>query len=130
MALRVWTARLTYSGADRLDVTRAAPPTGIAGPFAPSWGIIKTGKAAQSRAARLIGAERERVIAAAWREYSDAYTAEMRLSYTQNRREWNALMARREVTLCCFCARPELCHRTVLAGILVKLGAEYLGERG
>ena len=40
MTLRVHTARVSYGGADRLDITRkSAPPEGIA--FAPSWAILR-----------------------------------------------------------------------------------------
>ena len=40
MTLRVHTARVSYGGADRLDITRkSAPPEGIA--FVPSWAICE-----------------------------------------------------------------------------------------
>jgi hypothetical protein len=113
--LIVHTARLTYGGPDRFDVTRAGEhPDGVL--FAPSWTILNEFR-------------RGRDLASAWAGYVPAYTDEMRRSYRENRAKWNALLARESVTLVCFCADPAHCHRTVLAGILGKLGATVAGER-
>jgi predicted dehydrogenase len=50
-----------------------------------------------------------------------------------HRAAWDALLAREEVTLCCYCSAPpgrELhCHRVLAAGLFVKCGAIYMGER-
>lgn len=120
-ALRVHTARVSYSGLDRLDVTRkSAGPDGI--PFAPSWSIL--GPALKLR--RRQGARRLR---SAWPQYAADYTAEMRRSYRDQRAAWERLLARFEVTLVCYCTDPAHCHRTVLAEMLVRLGATYHGER-
>lgn len=122
MTLTVYTARITYRGADRLDVTRgSAGPDGL--PFSPSpkilWPMIKL------RRERGVIAERE-----AWPKYAADYTAEMRASYRDNRPAWDALLARDEITLCCYCSGdPAFCHRTLLAEILGKLGANVCGER-
>lgn len=116
----VYTSRVTYAGADRFDVTRK---TGAkAGhPFAPSWAILRP-----ALEARRAGRETE----ATWETYSAAYSEEMRRSYRAHRRAWDDLLARPEVTLVCYCTDPARCHRTLLAAILVKLGATYKGERG
>jgi uncharacterized protein (DUF488 family) len=53
----------------------------------------------------------------------------MRASYRTHTAEWKAFLQREEVTLVCFCADPRMCHRTLAADILVKLGAVYFGER-
>lgn len=122
MTLTVHTARISCSGPGRLDVTRkSAGPDGIA--FAPSWRIL--GPMLRSR-------KRENGPAGAllWDEYVIDYTAEMRTSYRQQRAAWDALLARDEATLCCYCTDAQHCHRTVIAEILGKLGAEVHGERG
>lgn len=150
MTLRVHTARVSYAGPDRLDITRkSAPPEGIA--FAPSWSILRPAldalRCAESmRAAADVapfpdadpvryaeGAEAMRRAAetvrdSTWALYREAYTAEMRESYRTRRAAWDALLARDEVTLCCYCTDPERCHRTLLSGILAKLGACNEGE--
>jgi hypothetical protein len=116
----VYTQRVTYSGPDRLDIARSsAGPDGL--PFAPSWTILRP----------MLNLRRssEGLTAWAWRKYSAQYTEEMRRSYVSNRAAWDALLARDEVTLLCYCTDPVHCHRTVLAGILAKLGAEVRGER-
>ena len=154
MTLRVHTARVSYGGADRLDITRkSAPPEGIA--FAPSWAILRPALDAMKRArsVREVAAAKSRLELAAlrspeasadvqvirtialvqeddiWALYAQAYTLEMRESYRTQRPAWDALLARESVTLVCYCTDPARCHRTVLAGILAKLGAINEGER-
>ncbi len=144
MTLRVFTARLSYVGVDRLDITRkSATDEGIA--FAPSWGILTAALDARRKADECMkGAQRDGAVgalhrataweieSAAWTEYEPRYVDEMRRSYEAHRDRWRALLARECVTLVCFCnlARwPGHCHRVILAGLLVKCGAEYVGER-
>lgn len=118
MTLLVHTSRITYAGPDRLDVTRkSGDPV-----FAPSWAILRP-------MLELRRAEGMMSVAYAWPRYVADYTAEMRQSYVRNRAAWDALLSRDEVTLCCFCTDLQHCHRTVLAGILGKLGAMVCGER-
>lgn len=116
----VHTARVTYAGLDRLDITRKSGEAGL--PFAPSWTILRP-------MLELRRAEGTMSVAYAWPQYVADYTAEMRTSYREHRAAWDALLARDEVTLCCYCVDPQHCHRTVLAGILGKLGATVKGER-
>lgn len=118
MTLLVHTARVTYSGPDRLDITRkSGDPT-----FAPSWSILRP----------MLALRREQgpvAVAYVWPQYAADYTTEMRASYREHRAAWDALLARDEVTLVCYCTDPMHCHRTVLAEILGKLGATMRGER-
>jgi hypothetical protein len=144
----VRTAPFRYRGSDRLDITRkSAGPDGIA--FAPTWEILRVVlDARRSGDAKAYEATRE------W--YAQSYTAEMRVSFgavpgskwwdsmssaeqhdirfamqrgvVPNPPAWAALLARREVTLVCYCPTPDRCHRTLLARILERLGARYLGE--
>ena len=134
MTLTVHTARVSYGGPDRLDITRkSAGPEGIA--FAPSWAILGPALKAREVADWLLKAslwEREaaeRIEREAWEAYVSAYLAEMRQSWRENRPAWDALLARSEVTLCCYCVNPVRCHRTLLAGMFEKLGATIGGER-
>ena len=119
MSLRVCTARVSYRGPDRLDVTRkSGGPAGT--PFAPSWALL--GPFLKKRSATgLTDAD--------WAAYVAGYQEEMRASYAHRRSEWDALLARGQVTLCCYCTDSDRCHRTILASILVVLGAVYEGER-
>lgn len=140
--VQVHTARLSYCGPDRLDITRkSARPEGL--PFAPSWAILgpmlkrrawirKDGEVhtVSDRYDGRPGSHKPPLTEdAEWAAYVAAYTVEMRASYRTHRPAWNALLARGEVTLVCYCTNPDRCHRRVLAGILVKLGAGYVGER-
>lgn len=117
MTLLIRTARVSYRGPDRLDVTRkSARFDGIA--FAPSWGILEPA----------LQARRDGRLDEAWPGYVADYTTEMRRSYREQRGAWDALLERETVTLVCYCKQADRCHRTVLADILVKLGATYEGE--
>jgi hypothetical protein len=121
MTLSVHTARVSYAAADRLDITRkSAGPDGL--PFAPSWRILRP--MLETRRAQGVMA-----FAYAWLQYADDYTAEMRASYREHRPAWDRLLTRGEVTLVCYCTDAMHCHRTLLAGILGKLGAVFHGER-
>ncbi len=112
MILSVYTARITYAGPDRLDVSRKSGEA----VFAPSWDLLRA-------ALPKLGGTLP------WEEYVDRYTAEMRVSYREHRAAWDALLARDVVTLVCYCVDPLRCHRTVLAAILGKIGADARGER-
>jgi uncharacterized protein YeaO (DUF488 family) len=116
MSLTVHTARISYGGPDRLDVTRKS---GVAA-FAPSWRILGPALRRRRDAAHVDEIE--------WHAYREAYLAEMRESYRMRRREWALLLARDRAVLCCYCTDPLRCHRRLLAGILAKLGATDAGE--
>ncbi|MHB2019676.1 MAG: DUF488 family protein, N3 subclade [Candidatus Xenobia bacterium] len=112
--LTVYTAPIHYPGPDRLDVTRAhRDPVGVV--FAPSWELLEC--------------HHPKMGDGNWWLYSTEYQKEMRESYRQRRATWGNLLTRTSATLVCLCADPKRCHRTLLADILVKCGAEYHGER-
>lgn len=118
--LRVWTARVSWRGEGRLDITRKS---GTAGLFlAPSWAILRPALDAR----RAGGAESN---ALAWARYVPAYVAEMRASYRTNVEAWKELLAAGERTLVCYCTDAAHCHRRLLASMLVKCGAVDMGER-
>ena len=63
-----------------------------------------------------------------WDEYKEMYRQLMRSSYQQNRKIWDDVLSREEVTLVCFCKTEDNCHRYLLADYFSKLGSEYIGE--
>lgn len=107
--LKFYTAQYRYSGKDRLDIT---VKTGNK-LFAPTWDMVTSVKNDS------LSKE----------EYQKQYKKLMIKSYNKNRIEWEKLLSRDEVTLVCFCAKGEFCHRLLLAKLFAKLGAEYMGER-
>jgi len=113
----VYTARFRYVGSDRVDVTRKGGSA-----LGPSWGLL-TKYLALRRAGH--------ATAQTWAEYSAAYLAELRALYrTRRGRALLLELAQRGGTLVCYCGGADgRCHRFLLAGVLVKLGAEYRGER-
>ncbi len=98
MTLAVYTARITYAGPDRLDVTRKTGEEGAGLLFAPSWRILRP-----ILTARRIGAQWIWL----WPQYVKDYTAEMRASYRDQRAAWDRLLARTEVTLLCYCSDAQ-----------------------
>ena len=144
MTLRVWTARMSYRGDDRLDVTRkSATADGLV--WAPSWSALMPALEARREVSELrkiaggdsgvagwAAGEAGMLLRESWATYADAYRAEMRRSYLRERDAWARLLAQESATLVCFCdlvAWPGQCHRILLAGILAKCGAVYEGER-
>lgn len=109
----IWTARITYGGPDRVDITAKAGSV-----FGPSWPLLN-----RFLAVRRAGKETEET----WTEYQSAYLAEMRNAYRRNKTAFHDL-ARSDATLVCYCTGTH-CHRFLLAEILTKFGATYRGER-
>jgi uncharacterized protein YeaO (DUF488 family) len=106
--LRVYTAQYKYSGENRIDITAKS---GLK-MFAPDWQDVIDVKA------KKITEE----------EYTKRYYEKMRVSYKNHRAEWDWFLTQKSVVLVCFCKPGTFCHRYLLADILVKLGAEYLGD--
>lgn len=149
--LRVWTARISYAGPDRLDITRKSG-SGLGLVFAPSWDILTPaiearakakamrdrlersrqaslfGEAVAAQCGDLVMEQADAVEREAWATYVPAYLEEMRQSYRLCRIKWEALLSWERVVLCCYCVDAERCHRRILAEILAKLGATDEGE--
>jgi len=109
MTLRVATAPFRYSGPDRLDITRKG-----GSPFGPSWQLLTEAKRRMARDP-----------SGAWAFYAPRYVDEMRRSWRAHRAAWQGLLARERVVLVCYCPMPGNCHRSLLAGILLKLGGLF-----
>lgn len=80
--------------------------------FAPTWKIVMSSK--QGRITD--------------EEYTRQYTELMRQSYKVNRQRWDEVLNLDEVILACYCKADSFCHRYLLKDMLVKCGAEYVGE--
>lgn len=120
--MNIYTARMGYRGDDRLDITSRTQDL-LGKPLAPPWSLVEP-MIALRRANRLTEAK--------WREYLVQYRRVLRASYRVNRAAWEALLLLPEVTLLCFCADPQRCHRVPAAELLVLASnrrAQYLGER-
>lgn len=153
MTLYVHTARVSYAGPDRFDVTRKSG-TDIGKLFAPSWAILRPALDARKRAAKmradadareaataavrpdLAGLVRRNMLASAermereaWGRYVPAYLEEMTQSCARYRRHWDELLAGELVTLVCYCVDAQHCHRRILAELLATKGAMDCGER-
>lgn len=114
--MAIYTSRISYSGIDRLDITRKSGTEGLI--FAPSWQILGPRIKARKQGVFL-----------PWEDYVCDFTKEMRESYKNNKDRWKFYANVPMITLCCYCTDFNFCHRTLVANFLVKLGAEYKGER-
>lgn len=129
MTLHVLTARLGLRDPDYLDVSLQGnlrrgeageePHRGIGLFFAPSPALLYP-YLSKRRSGQLTDAD--------WAAYSKGYRLEMRTSYRRHHLAWDRLLSWERVVLLCFCTDPERCHRRLLAGILVQLGAIDCGE--
>lgn len=131
MPLLVRTARITYDGPDRLDITWKSS-TGMGRAFAPSWGILEPAlrarRQAERQAAKGERKQAEQLIEESWQRYVVSYRAQMHESYRCRREDWERLLRQHTVVLVCYCTDTVHCHRTLLAGYLGKLGATVAGE--
>lgn len=132
MSLQVYTARIGCKDPDALNVSRKS---GTAGLFlAPSWKILGPSLNARAEAQAWVQAGNEGFGLAIecewWAAYVPLYLEEMRVSYGRHREKWEALLAKRRIVLCCYCAAGRVhCHRGILAEkVLPKLGATDCGE--
>jgi len=106
---KVYTSQYQYEGKDRCDITVKSGFLFLA----PTWNMVldyKNGKINEE-------------------EYTKLYYDKMRQSYKSHRAGWDWLLNKDIVTLVCFCKPGDFCHRLLLAEMLIKLGATYLGEK-
>lgn len=129
--LQVSTSRIGYVGQEGLNVTRGSG-TEFGKLFAPSWSILRPALEGLKKAQHLrnqgLELEAHQLADQTWEPYRNLYIEEMRESYKKNKDSWKRLLGMHKVALLCYCMNSETCHRTVLANILVKCGARYVGE--
>lgn len=140
MPLQVFTAPFRTRDRDRLDITRGGcdlardagrpAPGEFLAPSAALLGPFVGARRAVDDAGKLLPFPRwvQAAHEALWQRYKPRYRAEMVASYRCRRAEWDALLARERVTLVCFCADPEHCHRRLAAGFLAMCGAVNRAE--
>lgn len=109
--MKVYTTRIQAKENSIEHVIDITVKTGLQ-TFAPTWEMV-------------IGLKKGKI---SWKQYKELYLEKMRDSYRKHRPTWERLLKRDKVVLACYCAKPDQCHRSILADILVKLGAEYGGE--
>lgn len=130
--MRLFTGKISYDGEDRFDITRkSGGERGM--PFAPREEAFRDAvRRKMERRARLTrvsqGTHVEQV-RAEWDAYAKDYEQWLLESQRRYPEAWQALLARPEVTIVCYCEVPNRCHRSLLARAIGELGAMYEGER-
>lgn len=106
---KVWTGQIhRLKGKEYLDITVKSGDT----VFAPTWKMV-------------IALKKGRITE---EEYRKKYEEKMRNSYREYTDRWEEVLYEEELVLACYCKPGTFCHRILLAGILSKCGAEYMGE--
>lgn len=123
------TARMGLRDPDVLDITRGGCDRARkAGKPAPGEFLAPSADLVFPTLRALMATKDEAARAAIWAGYIEQYRWEMLTSYRTRRGEWDALLASERRIMTCYCADPARCHRTLAAGFLAKLGANYRGE--
>ena len=76
--------------------------------FAPTWRIVMALKNGEI----------------SWKEYEAEYRQMMQRSQNAFKDHWIELLQKDSVTLICYCQKPEQCHRSLLAEMLVTFAEE------
>lgn len=100
-----------YTGPMRLvRLTRSLDITVKSGDqvFAPSWDIV-------------MGLKRNEI---SWEDYKHKYQLMMKHSQQINRERWLEIIQQEDVLLVCYCPKPDQCHRSLLAEMLVTFAEE------
>jgi len=106
---------MKYLGEDGVNITIASGNK----IFAPTWKMV-------------MGFKNKLIT---WEEYVKQYEVCMDTSYYHCKDKWINLLSRPSITLLCYCKDPSICHRSLLAEMLVDVGKEnginavYMGER-
>lgn len=142
MTLIVHTARINTRDPDAFNITRGsgkgdglvfAPSEAI---LRPALALLRVGEALAEASVAREGTDGSPeamkaavvITAETWRLYSAAFTREMKSSYREHRDAWDRLLEKERCVLTCYCVSAELCHRTLVARMLAKLGAMNMGE--
>lgn len=130
--MRLFTSKISYDGEDRFDITRKSG--GARGqPFAPREDVflaaVKHKMDLRNRLTRVSEGTHVDLVFRRWQEYAKSYLAWIEHSQVLFAPAWAELLAKRELTIVCYCDVPTRCHRSLLATELVRLGACYEGER-
>lgn len=88
----------------QLEIVDTTVRSGIKA-FAPSWPMVMGVKGGEITEA----------------EYTQQYYDLMRVSWAEQRHEWNQLFTKERFVLCCYCSPGKFCHRHLLKDLVVKL---------
>jgi len=112
---RVCTGRVSYDGADGLDIT-VKSGIGIGKVFAPTWDMV-------------MGVKQGRITEA---EYTEQFLNLLRERYRQNEAAFAEVLKRERVVLLCYCRARAFCHRHLVVDVLEKVAKAKLlpFERG
>ncbi len=61
-------------------------------------------------------------------EYTHEYYRMMRASYRDNRQRWDEVLNLEEIIVACSSRADSFCHCYLLTDMLVRCGAEYVGD--
>ena len=120
--MKLWTAQMAkHRKAKELGLNFVDTTVKTGNPiFAPTWGMVFDWKAGTLP----------------WSEYRKAYLDMMRISWVNNRNQWEDLLHQDNAVIACYCpsnCKPE-CHRFILQEVFCKvcewenIEYQYMGE--
>ncbi len=120
----IYTSRIAYRGADRLDTT-VKSGAGLGKLLAPTWELVGGVKRheTQGRDPRWL-----KYTPLTHEQYTDDYYALLRERYKADAAPFIELVQRERLVICCYCAAGAFCHRHLAVDILSKIAA-HMGCR-
>ncbi len=118
----LYTSRVGYRGADRLDTT-VKSGSGLGKLLAPTWELVGGMKRheTQGRDARWL-----KYTPLTHEQYTDGYYALLRERYKANATPFVGLVQRERLVICCYCAAGgAFYHRHLAVDILSKIAAHH-----
>ena len=117
----LYTSRIAYRGADRLDTT-VKSGGGLGKLLAPTWVLVGGVKRheTQDRDARWL-----KYRPLTHEQYTDGYYGLLRERYKAASAPFMELVQRERLVICCYCAASAFCHRHLAVDILSKIAAYH-----
>jgi len=123
---------------DIVDTTIKSSSTPIGRLLAPTWNLVAGSKLYQAQHTEAdeqidLNDWFSGAVPLDWEQYTEAYTALLRIRYAESQQPFLDLLMGKSATLGCYCHDPSHCHRSLAAEILIKIATSKgieIGWRG
>ena len=109
---------------NRIDIT-IMTGLGLGEILAPTWSLVHGVKLRQKiEAGEKIDPRWKSYHPLTDEQYTEQYLAMLRQRYAQDPDDFNWLLGREELVLCCYCPPGEFCHRILAANVMEKIARQ------
>ncbi|MBX3085063.1 MAG: hypothetical protein KF716_25745 [Anaerolineae bacterium] len=131
--VKVLTSRHSYSGKDRVDAT-VKSSEGPGDCLTPTWRLVaghklytaqQAGNQAEIDRWRVSKLTAEPTTSLTNEQYTAEYIGLLRQRYAENKQPFLDLVQRDQVTLTCYCAAGQFCHRHIAVDVLEKIANHH-----